>query len=284
MKLAACDYTFPKLQWEQTALMARELGVEALDVALFAERSHLDPAEVFADLPRACKRVNEVLDTNGLRIADAFGQASLGADAKAINHPEASARAAAKEFFYRLLEFALRCNGVHMTVLPGTSFPGVKDEDSLKRSADELAWRVEEAAKVGVVMATECHFGSIAPTPQLAAKLLDLTPGLTLTLDYTHFTYHGIPDKEVEPLIARTSHFHARGACKGKIQATMSENTIDYDSILRAMQKVNYKGFVVLEYVWTEWMDLNRVDNISETIILRDLLLAMERSTPVTAQ
>ena len=32
LKLAACDYTFPKLQWEQTLLMARELGVEALDV------------------------------------------------------------------------------------------------------------------------------------------------------------------------------------------------------------------------------------------------------------
>jgi sugar phosphate isomerase/epimerase len=284
LRLAACDYTFPKLQWEQTVRMARELGVEALDVALFAERSHLDVNEVFADLPRASKRVLDVLNANGLRIADAFGQASLAADTRAINHPEASVRDSAKEFFYRLLEFALRCNGVHMTVLPGTSFPGVKDEDSLKRSAEALAWRVEEAAKVGVVMATEAHFGSIVPTPKLAARLLDLTPGLTLTLDYTHFTYQGIPDSEVEPLMARTSHFHARGGCKGKIQAPMSENTIDYDGILRAMQKVNYKGLVVLEYVWTEWMDLNRVDNVSETIILRDLLLALERATQSSTQ
>jgi sugar phosphate isomerase/epimerase len=64
----------------------------------------------------------------------------------------------------------------------------------------------------------------------------------------------------------------------------MSENTIDYDGILRAMQKVNYRGLVVLEYVWTEWMELNRVDNVSETIILRDLLLALERATPSSAQ
>jgi sugar phosphate isomerase/epimerase len=284
LKLAACDYTFPKLQWEQTVRMARELGTEALDIALFAGRSHLDVNEVFGNLPRACKRINDALEANGLRIADAFGQASLAADARAINHPDPSVRDSAKEFFYRLLEFALRCNGVHMTVLPGTSFAGVSDEDSLKRSAEELAWRVEEAANVGVVLATEAHYGSIAPTPQLAGKLLDLTPGLTLTLDYTHFTYQGIPDSAVEPLLARTSHFHARGGCKGKIQAPMSENTIDYDGILRAMQKVNYKGFIVLEYVWTEWMDLNRVDNVSETIILRDLLLALERSTPVSAQ
>jgi hypothetical protein len=31
-------------------------------------------------------------------------------------------------------------------------------------------------------------------------------------------------------------------------------------------------------------MDLNRVDNVSETIILRDLLLALERATPSSAQ
>jgi len=257
--------------------MARELGAEALDVALFAERSHLEPAEVFADLPRASKRVKDTLDSNGLRIADAFGQASLAADAKAINHPDPAPRAAAREFFYRLLEFALRCNGVHMTVLPGTSFPGVKEEDSIQRSAEELAWRVEEAAKVGVVMATEAHYGSIVPTPQAAARLLELTPGLTLTLDYTHFTYQGYPDSDVEPLMARTSHFHARGGCKGKIQAPMSENSINYGGILRAMKKANYKGYVVLEYVWTEWMDLNRVDNVSETILLRDHLLELEK-------
>jgi len=264
--------------------MARELGAEALDVALFAGRSHLDVNEVFSDLPRAARRVNEALNANGLRIADAFGQAGRATEENAINHPDASVRAVAAEFFYRLLEFALRCNGVHMTVLPGATFPGVSAEDSLKLSADELAWRVEAAAKVGVVLATEAHYGSIVPTPQLASRLLDLTPGLTLTLDYTHFTYQGIPDSEVEPLMARTSHFHARGGCKGKIQAPMSENTIDYDGILRAMQKVNYKGLVVLEYVWTEWMDLNRVDNVSETIILRDLLLALERATPSSAQ
>lgn len=264
--------------------MARELGVEAVDVALFAGRSHLDIQDVFTDLPRAAKRVNTALNAHGLRIADAFGQPGKVFEENAVNHPEASVRQSATEFFYRMLEFSLRCNGGHMTLLPGVYFPTESQEDSLKRCADELAWRVAAAANVGVVMSVEAHLGSIIPTPQAAAKLLDLVPDLTLTLDYTHFTYQGIPDAEVEPLMARTSHFHARGACRGKIQSTMSENTIDYDGVLRAMQKAKYKGFVVLEYVWTEWMDLNRVDNVSETIILRDLLLAMERATPSSAQ
>jgi sugar phosphate isomerase/epimerase len=132
---------------------------------------------------------------------------------------------------------------------------------------------------VGVTLSVEPHLGSLVSTPQAASRLLDLTPGLTLTLDYGHFIYQGIPDAAIEPLLARTSHFHARGACAGKLQSTMVENTIDFDSVVRAMQKVKYRGFVALEYVWVEWMDLNRVDNLSETVILRDLLRALETAS-----
>jgi len=272
VKLAACDYTFPKLQWEQTLVLARELGVEAMDVGLFAGRSHLDIPEVFADLPRAARRVNEAFNANGLRIADVFGQPGTVFEESAVNHPEPSVRQAATEFFYRLLEFTLRCNGGHMSLLPGVHFPNESEEVSLRRSADELAWRVDAAAKVGVTLSVEAHLGSIIPNPQAAKRLLDMTPGLTLTLDYTHFTYQGIPDAAIEPLLAHTSHFHARGACAGKLQSSMAENTVDYEGVIRAMKKVNYRGFVVLEYVWTEWGEMNRVDNLSETVILRDLL------------
>ena len=47
-------------------------------------------------------------------------------------------------------------------------------------------------------------------------RALDLvwttSPGLTLTLDYTHFTRLGLPDADVEPLLKVASHFHVRGA------------------------------------------------------------------------
>ena len=101
-----------------------------------------------------------------------------------------------------------------------------------------------------------------------------MVPGLTLTLDYTHFTYQGIPDVDIEPLVALASHFHARGACPGKIQASFKENTINYPQVLRAMRRLNYSGLVVLEYVWVDWMRCNEVDNLSETILLRDYLTA----------
>jgi sugar phosphate isomerase/epimerase len=97
-------------------------------------------------------------------------------------------------------------------------------------------------------------------------------PGLTLTLDYTHFTRSGVPDREVEPLVQHASHFHARGACRGRLQASFKGNTINYARILHAMWKANYKGYLGVEYVWIDWEHCNEVDNLSETIQFRDFL------------
>jgi sugar phosphate isomerase/epimerase len=277
LKLAIGDYSFPKLEWEQTLRLARDIGMQGMDVALFAGRSHLDSDEVLSDPSKAAARVSAALRSNDLEIADVFGQAGRAFEENALNHPDVADRKRATEFFYRILEFAVRCNSRHLTLLPGTHFQEESYEDSLKRSAEQLAWRIEAARRLGVTFSIEPHVGSIVATPPLAKRLLEMAPGLTLTLDYTHFTCQGIVDDEIEPLLAFASHFHARGACRGKLQASMKEDTIDYDRVLQALNNINYPGFIVLEYVWTEWMRCNEVDNITETIVLRDLLRAQQQ-------
>jgi sugar phosphate isomerase/epimerase len=114
--------------------------------------------------------------------------------------------------------------------------------------------------------------GSIAPTPESAARLVQSVPGLTLTLDYTHFTKSGVSDQDVEPLITHASHFHARGARPGRIQASFKENVIDYGRVLDVMRQNGYAGYVGVEYVWIDWEHCNEVDNLSETILMRDYL------------
>ena len=57
----------------------------------------------------------------------------------------------------------------------------------------------------------EPNVESAARTPDQTLRLLEMTPGLTLTLDYTHFAYRAVRDDESEKLIPYTSHFHARG-------------------------------------------------------------------------
>jgi hypothetical protein len=90
----------------------------------------------------------------------------------------------------------------------------------------------------------------------------------------THYKRVGLPDSASEPLLAHASHFHARGASKGRLQSAFPHNTIDYAGVLRLMRKANYRGYVGVEYVWLDWEHCNEVDNLSETIQMRDFLLA----------
>jgi sugar phosphate isomerase/epimerase len=272
MRLSTCDFTFPKLSWEQAIRLGRDLGAEAIDVALFQDRSHLDPSVVLASPAKWAARVMSELRAHGVGISDVFGQTAVAAEENALNDPDESVRRNAKEFFKRILEFSAACGSPHLTLLPGVHFPEEGYDDSLMRSAEELAWRVDAARKAGVILGVEPHLGSVVSTPPPAARLLQMCPGLSLTLDYCHFACQGIPYEEVEPLVEHASHFHARGACKGKLQAAMKENVIDYARVLRKMSEVGYSGFIALEYVWIEWMHCNEVDNISETVLLRDLL------------
>ena len=59
----------------------------------------------------------------------------------------------------------------------------------------------------------------------------------------------------------------------------MSENTIDFRRILGQLANLEYTGAFAVEYVWIEWKNCNQVDNVSETILLRDLLREIASET-----
>lgn len=278
LKLAIPDYTFPKLEWEQALRLARDLGFGALDVGLFAGRSHLRPEHLLSHPTQAAAQITAALRSHELEIADVFGQPAPSFEVMAVNHPDPVERMKATEFFWRFLELAARLNATHITLLPGVHFKEESYDDSLSRCSQELAWRTETAAKLGMVLAIEPHLGSIVSAPMQVRRLLELTPALSLTLDYGHFTCQGIADGDIEPLLANASHIHARGGCTGKLQAAFHENTIDFARIVAVLKQSNYSGHIAVEYVWSEWMGCNQVDNLSETILLRDFLRSI---TPV---
>ncbi len=272
--LACADFAFPLLPHADVFKLIAMLGFEGVDVGLFEGRSHLRPSQVLADLPRAAAALSALVGDQGLAFADIFYQTSAFPE-MAANHPDAAERRKGRDLFLRMLEFTLRCNAPHMTALPGMDWEGEPRETALKRSAEELAWRAEQARQVGVIFAVEAHLGSIVPTPAGAQQLAEMTPGLTLTLDYTHFTYQGIGDDECEALMPYASHYHARCARPTRLQAPFKENAIDFQRVLRAMDRTQYAGYVGVEYVWIDWEHCNEVDNIAETIQLRDQLRSL---------
>mgnify|MGYP005856796483 CR=1 FL=1 len=273
LKFACADFTFPLLPHDRVLDLISMLGFEGVDIGLFEDRSHLWPSKVFANLKRSGRELGDKLKSRGLKPADIFLQTAMDFVSVAPNHPDKKVREKARELFLKTLEYTAECEGKHVSALPGVYFDEESREDSFKRCCEELAWRCESAEKYRIVFSVEAHLGSISPTPEDALKLVRETPGLTLTLDYTHFVKLGIPDNEIEPRIQYASHFHARGAAKDRLQTSVKESSIDYSRIVKIMKETNYPGYIGIEYTWNEWENCNRTDNLSETILLRDVIL-----------
>jgi sugar phosphate isomerase/epimerase len=272
LKLACADFAFPLLTHDRALDLIAMLEFDGVDIGLFEGRSHLQPSQVFKSPAKSGAALGRKLADRNLRCADVFLQTDPSFVRYAVNHPQAGRRRWAREWFLQALDYAAAAGAKHVTALPGVYFDDEKPTASWQRCCGELAWRVEQARQHGLVFGIEAHVGSIVPKPKEALRLLGGVPGLTLTLDYTHFTRCGLPDSAAEPLIAHASHFHARGARKGLLQTSFQRNTIDYARVLRAMRQTGYKGYVGVEYVWIDWEHCNEVDNLSETIQLRDFL------------
>jgi sugar phosphate isomerase/epimerase len=203
-------------------------------------------------------------------VADVFLQMAEDFTSYAINHPGEARRQKVRNWFLKTLDYANACGCEHVTTLPGVHFETEAYADSFARSVDELAWRVEQAKQRGIIFGIEAHVGSIVSEPASAERLVQAVPGLTLTLDYTHFTRLGMPDSAVEPLVMYASHFHVRGAREGRLQERFPLNTIDYLRVYKIMQATGYAGWIGIEYVWIDWERCNECDNVSETIQFRD--------------
>lgn len=272
LQLACADFTFPLLPHDEALQLIAMLEFDGVDIGLFEKRSHLWPSREFENVTRSARALSGKVTDRGLKIADVFLQTDEDFVPFAINHPQAARRRKARDWFTRTLEYASEAGSPHVTCLPGVYFDDESRKDSWQRALDELAWRVEQAQVYGQVFAVEAHVGSIVPTPKAAQKLVESVPGLTLTLDYTHFARKGTPDSAVEPLVQYASHFHVRGARKGRLQCSFKDNTINYRRVLQVMKQTGYRGYIGVEYVWMDWEHCNEVDNVSETILFRDFL------------
>jgi len=271
-KLACADFTFPLLPHDRVLDLIAGMEFDGVDVGLFEGRSHLWPSNEYAQAERSGKELRKKLEDRGLRTADVFLQLDPDFVPYAINQPDPARRQYARDRFLQTLDYAAGAGSPHVTTLPGVYFDGEPRETSWARSQEELSWRVQQAAKRDLIFSVEAHVGSLAPSPQEAERLATGVEGLTLTLDYTHFTRLGMPDSSIEPLVKYASHFHVRGAREGRLQAPFKENVIDYARVMQVMREVNYRGYLGVEYVWIDWEHCNECDNVSETILFRDFI------------
>ena len=275
MQLSCGDHSFPVLPHEQTVELVKMLGFDAFDLAVMGNRSHVRPEDIRDDIPgwagpargahpraraRDRRRVLHPVD----RLRDRWRRTT----------PTPPSASAARRSSATCSSSRCGIGAPGLTMVPGLDLPHESHDESLARAAEELGRRADEARAAGVRFSIEPHVGSVCGTPEDVARLVELAPGLELTLDYTHYVSQGFADAEVEPLVAHARHFHARGGAPGRVQCALKDSTIDYGRAVDALREAGYDGALAVEYVWIDWERCNECDNVSETIILRDRLLA----------
>jgi sugar phosphate isomerase/epimerase len=272
IQFSCADYTFPLLPRAKRLALLALLGFRYVDLGLFERSLDLRPSQLAVNPKGFIKRLQSDLRVSGLKVSDVFLQTGVEPAFAAANDPSSRVRAHNRKLFLRTLDLCSILACTHLTGLPGVWHTGVTKADDFALAREEAVWRQQTAARAGVQYAIEAHIGSLCADVAGARSFIESLSGLTLTLDYGHFVAAGTASSDVHPLLPFASHIHARAGMPDRLQATLSENKVDFAGMVHRLRQQKYRGFFAIEYVWTDWGQCNRADNVSETLLLRKLL------------
>src|SRR5260370_41727067 len=96
-----------------------------------------------------------------------------------------------------------------------------------------------------------------------------MAPQAKITLDCSHYVLPSIPMDRIYKMIPHTGHVHLRQARPGKLQTRFVEGTIDFVDLAKRLEAAGYKNSLSIEYVCSDWFDLNQLDSLNETAVIK---------------
>ncbi len=278
IRLSCAEYAFPLLPPEKRFKLVRLLGFTHVDVGLFERDSSLKPRQLVAAPMDFTRQLKSEIESAGLHVSDVFLQIGQDPTDAAANDPNPVVRSRNRKTFLQALDLCLALGCAHLTGLPGVLHGPDRDTEDFALAREEASWRSRAAFSAGVTYAIEPHLGSLCSDIAGTRAFVESVPGLTLTLDYGHFVFANIPSDNIHALLPFASHIHARSGAPGELQTPLDKNAIDFTGMIQHLQERKYSGAVAIEYVWTDWQQCNRTDNVSETILLRSMLERLGKS------
>jgi sugar phosphate isomerase/epimerase len=261
MKLSVTSWSFPACTLAEAWGVARALGFTAMDLgllhgaALDRERITANPEGVAAAL-------------GGIRMANLYWLFGAGIADNAVSDPAARARNETE--FAQVCRFAKAAGCPTVFVLPGVSGPG-----AFNAAVEGLRGLVRVAEAAGLQLTVEPHVGGLLSSPALTLRMLAEVPGLKLALDYAHFICLGYRQEEIDPLARHAGHVHMRQARPGALQAKWGEGVLDFTAMVEVLRNAGYDGYLAVEYVHQSYMNTLSDDVLTETVRMRDHLLAL---------
>ena len=270
-RISCSEYSFPAVPGQRERIgMVRLLGFELVDIALFLA----DGAGLVADPAGIAAVLRTSLAEHGLASEDIFLAVGATVEEIAPNQREPGLRELRRREFSAAVHVASELGIRGVTVLPGVTW-AEDPASSWAMCVEELAWRVEQAAALGVEVRIEPHAGSIAPVPELTSRLCDEVPGLRLTLDLSHFELQSVTLDRMLTLVPLAGHLHVRAARPGAIQVRWRDNETDFAALVAALRAAGYDGAYCVEYVPMPKWRCDEMDVVTETLATRDALLEL---------
>lgn len=270
-RISCSEYSFPAVPGQHERMgLVRLLGFEMVDIALFLA----DGTELVADPAAVASSLRASLAAHGLSSEDLFLAIGATVEEIALNGREESSRAQGRLEFAAATRVASELGIPGVTVLPGVTWAEDPDE-AWAVCVEELAWRVEQGAALGVQVRIEPHAGSIVPIPELARRLCIDVPGLWLTLDLSHFELQAVTLDRMLTLVPLAGHLHVRAAKPGAIQVRWRNNETDFAALVEASRVSGYAGAYCVEYVPMPKWRCDEVDVVTEVLATRGALLQL---------
>lgn len=275
MPLSGAAWSFVGATLQESVALYRALGIPAVDL-IALPGSVLDSSAVIRHPAQEARRIIRLK----AQVANLIFCFSANFFERALNHRDPAIRSTNVAHFASVAEFCQRCSIPSVTLLPGVSQTGWSRAKSQAVSAQALNELTEIGARHGVIVAFEAHTGSILESPKDTLDFLQANPQLRLTLDYSHFVYGGHSQPDIDPLVPYAAHVHLRQGAPGVLQSRWDSGSIDFVALLQKLKAARYPGYLGIEYEHDAWLDLDRIDVMTETIKMRNLV----RSTAASAK
>lgn len=268
MRLAGAAWSFVGASLMESANIWRALGINAMDIIAMPGLL-IDPADIESDPKALAKHVTEP----GIELSNLIYTFGAGFVDRAVNSADKAIRAQNVESFKSVLDFCTAADIPSITILPGVEQPGISHEEALKLAGEAMTELTAQGREAGVLVVFEPHIESVLESPVETLAFLQQYSTLRMALDYAHFIAQGYQPADVDPLSHFAGHVHLRQAAKNQLQARWDDGQVDFSAVIGLLKEAGYRGFVTLEYEFEPgWMSMDRVDVMTETIKMRNLV------------
>lgn len=132
---------------------------------------------------------------------------------------------------------------------------------------DRLRDLVEFGKQQGVVVTITTEHDRITETPDAVCSLCKGVPGLTVSLDPSHYIYGLVKPKDYDTLIPHVSHLRIRDTTSKQFQTQVGQGKLEYSKLMIQLKKHNYQRAFCVDIG-----PIQELDAISEMRKMRLLL------------